>query len=217
MTKIRGFSKDVEKTRTIPFVFSDETRDSYGTVFTASGWDLTRFAKNPIALYNHESWGDDPDMAIGCARAWVENGQLLGEITFESAELNQTAEKVFRKYLAGTFRGVSVRFFPLERGHWGEGDEAQDGNNPTYYFGKRELIEISCVPIPSNKNATIRSIGNEFEGDPIPDTDGFFVDGRIMTVEDKDTEDRNTSDAEERTFDDEYVRAMADACSALSK
>lgn len=218
MTKIKGFSKDVETTRTIPFVFSDETRDSYGTVFTAAGWDLTRFAKNPIAIYNHESWGDDPDMAIGTARAWVEGKQLLGEITFEPAELNPTADKVFRKYLAGTFKGVSVRFMPLEPGYWGEGEESKAGSKPTYYFGKRELVEISCTPIPSNKNATVRCFGSELEEDAAKGMDGFFAEGGVRTIADVEETKDETDDANVTPeFDEEYLRTMADACSALSK
>ncbi len=222
---IRGFPKNVEKTRTIPFVFSDETRDSYGTVFTASGWDLTRFEKNPVALYNHESWGDDPDMVIGSARAWVEGNQLLGEITFETADLNPVADKVFRKYLAGTLRGVSVRFMPIERGHWGDGEESESGSKPTYYFGRRELIEISCVPIPSNKNATVRSLGHEIEEDK-KDT-FFYVDGQVRMIDPESvTEDIPTDKLEEapeediegaRVLDEEFMRTMADACCALSK
>lgn len=183
MPKIKGFSKDVEKTRTIEFVFSDETRDSYGTVFPVDGWDLDRFNKNGIAFYQHASYSSDPDMAIGSARAWVDGKRLLGSITFEEKELNPTADKIFRKYLAGTLKGVSIRFNPLEQGRWGVGDEAIDGKTPTYYFGRRELVEISSVSLPSNKNALVRSIGKETEED-ISDNEGFFVLGCVREMED---------------------------------
>lgn len=145
------------KTRTIPFVFSDETRDSYGTVLPVSGWLLDRFNKMGVALYNHSSYGSDPDNVIGRAKAWVEGKKLLGEITFETAEINPKAEKVFQKLLAGTIRGCSVGFRPVERGTFGEGEEALGGKKETYYYGKRELIEISVTPMPANPNAKIRS------------------------------------------------------------
>lgn len=182
MSYVRKFPKDVEKTRTIPFVFSDETRDSYGTVFTADGWDLDRFNKNGIALFNHNTYSSDPDMSIGTARAWVEGKKLLGEITFEPADINPLAEKVFRKYLNGTYKGVSVRFFPLENGHWGKGQEDVTGENPTYYIGRRELIEISVVPIPSNKNALTRSHEAELTTEVQKD-EVFFTDGNIRYVD----------------------------------
>lgn len=188
---IRKFSKDVEKTRTIEFVFSDETRDSFGTIFTASGWDLDRFNKNGIALYNHDSYSGNPDLCIGSARAWVVGKQLRGSITFEEKELNPIADKLFRKYLAGTLKAVSIRYNPIENGKWG--DMSPEGKTPTYYIGKRELIEISCVPIPSNKNALTRALGKETE-EEIKQDEGFFTDGFIRTQEHTITEDNTHSE-----------------------
>ncbi len=145
------------KTRTIPFVFSDETRDSYGTVIPVASWDLTRFNKMGVALYNHSTYGDDPDNVIGRAKAWVSGKQLLGEITFESGDLNPKAEKVFQKLLAGTIRGCSVGFRSDGKGKFGEGEESAGGKTPTYYYNKCELVEISVTPIPANLNAKVRS------------------------------------------------------------
>ncbi|MDR2919696.1 MAG: HK97 family phage prohead protease [Tannerella sp.] len=236
MSKIRRFAKDVEETRTIEFVFSDETRDSFRTVFTAKGWDLDRFNKNGIALYNHNAWSSDPNMAIGSARAWVKGKQLLGSITFEPADINPMAETIFRKYLAGTFKGVSIRFFPLENGKWGEGNEAPEGNNPTYYIGKRELLEISCVPIPSNKNALIRSFGEETSAE-VKEDEGFYTEGSVRMIEEDldetestaketgtrqtETEDTGTTGEDEQTsgavINEDYMRTLANACCALSK
>lgn len=155
--------KQAIKTRTIPFVFSDETRDSYGTVLSVDGWDLSQFNRMGVALYNHSSYGGDPDNVIGTARAWVEGKKLLGEITFESAEINPKAEKVFQKVLAGTLKGCSVGFRSIERGKWGEGDEDISGSKPTYYYGKRMLLEISVTPIPANVNAKVRSRNGQNE------------------------------------------------------
>lgn len=169
------------KTRTIPFVFSDESRDTYGTVIPVSGWNLDRFNRMGVALYNHSSYGNDPDNVIGRARAWIEGKQLLGEITFENAELNPKAEKVFQKLLAGTIRGCSVGFRPLERGKWGEGEEALGGKRETYYYGRCELLEISVTPLPANMNAKVRSTGMEPEGD---NTDhNTYLFGEIRSFE----------------------------------
>lgn len=157
--QVRKFGKDVEKTRTIAFVFSDETRDSYNTVLLANNWDLDRFNKSGVAFYNHNSYSSNPDMLIGSAKAWIEDNKLVGEITFESEDVNPTAEKIFRKILAGTMKAVSVGFVPTSRGAWGKGDEACGEKNETYYYGRCELLEISVVNIPANKNALIRSAG----------------------------------------------------------
>lgn len=208
---VRKFGKDVERTRTILFVFSDETRDSYGTVFTAKDWDLDRFNKNGIALFNHNAYSSDPDMSIGSARAWIEDSCLLGSITFEEKELNELADTVFRKFLAGTYKGVSIRFNPLENGAWGSGDESLEGKTPTYYFGKRELIEISVVPIPSNKNALVRSHGNE-TGPEIEIGEGYFISGTVREPESNDSDENEESD---KVNDESYFRAYADAVHAL--
>lgn len=220
MGNVRGFSKDVEKTRTIDFVFSDETRDSYGTVFPATGWDLDRFNKNGIALFNHNAYSSDPNMAIGSARAFVKGKELLGSITFEPKELNPIAETVFRKYLAGTYKGVSIRFNPLENGKFGVGEEAPGGKTPTYYFGRRELLEISCVPIPSNKNALTRSLGDELKSE-IKEGEGFFTEGSVRIIEvDKnesgESDGSANGDSTEGDINEAYSRAMASAVRALS-
>ena len=149
--------KQAIKTRTVPFVFSDETRDAYGTVLPVEGWDLAQFNRMGPALYNHSSYGNDPDNVIGTARAWVEGKKLLGEITFETADINPKAEKVFQKVLAGTLKGCSVGFRSVEPGKWGEGEEGYSGSRPTYYYGRRSLVEISITPMPANPNARVRS------------------------------------------------------------
>mgnify|MGYP001038488317 CR=1 FL=1 len=205
--------KEAEKTRTIPFVFSDETRDTYNTVLSADKWDLSRFNKLGVAFYNHNSRSNDPDMTIGTARAWVENKKLVGEIRFEDAELNPIAEKVFRKVLSGTLRAVSVGFMPLERGKFGEGEEAAGGKRETYYYGKRELLEISITPLPANKNATVRSIGE----DPIGETmERMYVDAEIRSFEEEPEPDTEPKDKErsERQADEDYALALDLMCRA---
>lgn len=224
MSSVRKFGKDVEKTRTIPFVFSDETRDTYGTVFTASGWVLDRFDKNGIALFNHNAYSSDPNMAIGSARAWVEGKKLLGEITFETKDINPLAETVFRKFLAGTYKGVSIRYIPIENGKWGEGSEALEGKNPTYYIGKRELVEISVVPIPSNKNALVRSYEAETSTE-LEEGEAYFSYGEVRScsepedIPDDETDDSDKSDdsRNDTASDDTYIRTMLAGYEAICK
>lgn len=213
MSYLRGLPADVEKTRTIPFVFSDETRDSYRTVFTAKDWDLDRFNKNGVALYNHFLGSSDPDTIIGSARAWIEHDCLAGSITFENKELNPLADKLFRKFLNGTLKGVSVRFFPLEAGQWGEGEEGERGSNPTYYIGRRELVEISVTPVPANKNALMRSVGSGTWEELTAD-EGFFVYGQVRSMSEEDTgKNPETSTSEESQRD--IINCIENAYMAL--
>ena len=219
MSDIRKFGKDVEKTRVIPFVFSDETKDSYRTIFTASDWVLDRFEKNGIALFNHNAYSSDPNMAIGSARAWVEGKKLLGEIKFEDKEINPLAEIIFRKFLAGTYKGVSIRYFPLENGKWGEGEESFDGKDPTYYIGRRELIEISVAPIPSNKNALVRSYGQETSIE-LSEGEGFYIGGLVRSYDNGETTEEESEDKGERTTvepDDTFIRSMIEGYEAICR
>ena len=45
---VRRLAGNVEETRTIEFVASDNTRDAHGTVVPVDKWDLTRFNSNGI-------------------------------------------------------------------------------------------------------------------------------------------------------------------------
>ena len=158
---MRKAGDDVEQTRRLEFVASDATRDGHGTVIPPEKWDLDRFNKNGVIFYQHMSWSSNPDAVIGRGEARVEGKELIVSVTFESADLNPLAEKVFRKLLAGTLRGVSVGFMPTARGYWGTGDEDRDGKTPTYYYNGQELLEVSVVAIPSNKNALRRGMPGE--------------------------------------------------------
>lgn len=156
---VRGFLED----RMVEFVISDETRDRHKTVIRNKAWDLEAFRANPIAGWSHSVYGGrdwNPDNFIG---RWdnvrSEDGQLVGALRFEDGETNPLADKLFRKVQNGTINAVSVGFMP-GGGHYGEEDEARGGTNETYYFDSAELVEVSLVGIPSNKNARKKALEN---------------------------------------------------------
>jgi HK97 family phage prohead protease len=150
---------DVE-TRSVPFVFSDNSVDSYGDTIDAKGWQWDRTGAGTIALYGHDS--SAVDNIIGRAHnVRVEGNKLLGEITFATADENPNAERVFRLVKAGILNSVSVGFQPLE---W---TQAKDRNRPGGIdFKKQKLLEISVVGIPANENAIAqaRAFGLDVEG-----------------------------------------------------
>lgn len=150
---IRALSDKNKTDRTAEFVISDETPDSYGTVFKISGWDLKRYEKNPVVFYAHRSYSDNPDMLIGTSEVRVDGNQLIAVVRFESAEINSVAEKVWQKIQAGTLRMASIGANP-QKGHWG--DEKLGENRDLIYFDEQELLEWSIVPIGSNPEALKR-------------------------------------------------------------
>lgn len=170
--EIRAFDRaKAEETRTVEFVISDETRDRHGTVIPIKSWEIKNYNKNGIVGYQHDvygGWGEpNPDLILGRGEAYVEDGKLIGRITFEPAEINPLAEKIFQKVLHGTLKATSVGFRETVRGAWGEDEEAVNGKNPTYYFGQVELLEFSIVNIPSNPNALRRTVEKDEELDRI--------------------------------------------------
>lgn len=165
--KIRNFSAEVrkinEETRTVTFIASDESRDSAHTILLQDGWDLSRFEKNPIIGYNHQIYGSwntkDVDFVIGKGHAYVEDKQLMVDITFEPKEINELAEKVYKKVLFGSLNSVSVGFIP-GKGHWSDKEgEGPREKNETYYYEQMQLLEISVVNIPANGNANKKGEG----------------------------------------------------------
>ena len=154
-----------EESRTVEFVASDNSVDSYGTVIPVDKWDLTRYSGNGIVGYMHDVYGDswtksaDPDDVIGKGEAWIEDDKLVVRITFEPAELNEKADKIFRKLQFGSLHAVSVGFRATAKGHMGDEERGEDPN--VYYYAGQELLEVSVVNIPSNANALKRSIQEE--------------------------------------------------------
>lgn len=159
----RKMNEDGSESRVLTFVASDGSRDTAHTVLNTDNWDLKRFNSNGIIGYQHKVYGgwDDtqnPDNVIGKGHAYTENGKLMVDIEFEPEDINPLAEKVFKKLLFGSLRGVSVGFLPVGTGHWGTGKEAMGEERETYYYAGQELLEISVVNIPANPNALKRGL-----------------------------------------------------------
>ena len=121
-----------EESRTVEFVASDNSVDSYGTVIPVDKWDLTRFASNGIIGYMHDVYGDswtksaDPDDVIGKGEAFIEDDKLIVRITFEPADLNEKADKIFRKLQFGSLHAVSVGFRATKKGHMGDEERGEE-------------------------------------------------------------------------------------------
>lgn len=160
-----------EKARSVEFVASDESIDSYGTIIPVKNWVLDRFNGNGIIGYQHNLyWSSDPDNVIGKGTAWVEDDKLMVRIEFEPKEINELAEKIYQKVLFGSINGVSVGFSELD-----EGEAKEIDGQVVYVFGRCELLEISVVNIPANANALKRYYEDQLKqlrnADEMPDND----------------------------------------------
>jgi len=167
-------------------VASDESLDSHGTVLLASGWDLSRYAKNPVLKWGHHCFGNpaQPEDIMGTAPSRVDGSRLVTDLQFSPKGLNPKADMVFDQVSSGIVKGLSVEFKPLE--YHIEKDEKGD---ETVIVDRAMLAAISIVPVPSNPNALTRAmLEGEGEQDDVRKTPS-----KALVVEPENT--RATHDA----------------------
>lgn len=136
--------KSINKSaRTVDFVASTDTIDSYGDR-VAQNWKLDRYLANPVVLFGHNT----RELPIGRApRVEVVDGQLECTIEFADKTLSAKAEEVFQMVIAGYLKAVSVGFLPHSY-RW-----EKEGDREVFVLDDNELYEISVVPVPANPDA----------------------------------------------------------------
>lgn len=144
------------------FVASTSAPDRHNTVLNQENWNLKNFNNNPIIGYQHNVYGDGcsdphPDDVIGKGRAYMEKGEMLTDITYDSE--NEVAMTIKSKVERGFLNTVSVGFIEKGDGHRGNDDDGED--KELYYFHGQELLEVSIVNIPSNPEAKKKSLRSQ--------------------------------------------------------
>jgi HK97 family phage prohead protease len=151
---VRDTTSDMLEKRQVEFVISSEAVDSYRTVFKMDGWDLSGYNRNPIVCYQHRANSDDPDNVIGTSTLRIDGKYLIGTVTFEPAEINPRAEKIFQKVQSGTLRMASVGA-NVQKARLGVEENGEDPD--VLYFTKQRLMEWSIVSVGSNPDAHKRN------------------------------------------------------------
>jgi len=127
------------------FVISDGSLDNHGTRFNPKGWELSRFRRNPQALWAH---GRDPAWGTRPIGRWenvrVEGNKLVGRLVLAAQGTAAFIDELRSMIEQRIIRAVSVGFNPIKMGN-----PAQGG----FDFEETELLEVSLVSVPSNKNA----------------------------------------------------------------
>lgn len=178
---VRALTDEQVQNRQADFVISTEAEDTYRTIFEISGWNLERYNRNPVVIYVHDTMSSDPDLVIGTSEVRVEGNELVATVTFEDAENNPLAEKVFRKVQAGILRMASIGA-DIHEARWGDFDK---GENPDVLrFTKQDLLEWSIVPVGSNPEALKRS------ADGLEDIKKRFPKSETRNVEDEEVKDK---------------------------
>jgi HK97 family phage prohead protease len=128
----------------IRFVASTENEDRYGDVVRASGWDIKAYKANPIVLFAHSH----VSIVGGATRVWLEDKQLMVDLVLADAGTSPLVDSVRALVHQRLLRAVSVGFMPAEAK-----EILKDGYFSGYEFIKQELLEISLVGVPANREA----------------------------------------------------------------
>jgi HK97 family phage prohead protease len=128
----------------LEFILSDETPDRMGDIISSTGWDVTAFKRNPIALWNHSA-----NHPIGkWKNVRVDGGALRGHLELAPKGVSARIDEIRALIEAGILQAVSVGFRPLESKPLNEKDPWGGS-----HFLRQELIETSLVSVPANPNA----------------------------------------------------------------
>ncbi len=163
MTRLKGaefreaqslFVKSIDEAkRQIEAVVSTADLDRYDEIMLPESFreTLDIYLKNPIVISSHQHRLETGHSSVvgQTIKAWIDAKGLHVVIWFAETELGNEFWYLYKNKFQ---RAFSVGFIPLE---WK--DEVSDGGKRVRVHTKVELLEISCVPVPANRNALSKS------------------------------------------------------------
>jgi hypothetical protein len=131
-------------------VVSNESIDRYNEVVQSSGWDLKPYKKHPVLVSSHDYY--DLRKQIGEAKSIkVVGKELIAEFQYYVDQGNDEADWGWK--LAERKRAsFSVGFIP-KKSERVEKDEDSKEAQPDRIYKRQELLEVSHVVVPANKEA----------------------------------------------------------------
>lgn len=118
-------------------------------------WRLDNYARNPVVLMSH----DYTSPPIGTADAYVEDGQLMARVRWDTADPQGAA--IAGKYERGVMSAVSVGWDNVGE----SGERAKRGED----IAGHELLDISAVSVPGDPDALavrmLRALRAELDDD----------------------------------------------------
>jgi HK97 family phage prohead protease len=142
-----------ESKRQIEAVVSTADLDRYDEIIEPEAFreSLDAYLKNPVVISSHQHRLDTGHSSVvgQTIKTWIDQVGLHVIIWFAETELG---DEFWYLYKDKFQRAFSVGFIPLE---WKDG--TLDGGQRVRTYTKVELLEISCVPVPANRNALSKS------------------------------------------------------------
>ncbi len=148
------FVKSIDKSkRQITALASTGTIDRDDEIIEPQAFKelLPVYMKNPVVITSHQHRLQTGNSSVigNVVKAWIDQQGLWVIIEFAAA--TSLGEEYWQLYSQKIQRAFSIGFIPIEHNY-----EARDGKQVRVYT-KVELLEISCVAVPSNRDALSRS------------------------------------------------------------
>lgn len=155
--EVKGVDED---RRTVTALVSSASVDRYGEIVLPEAFaeHLDRFMANPVLVAGHAygTENGDPTVIGQWTDLKITSEGLIGTALFMHDD--ELAEKYFKRYVQKAMRAFSVGF--LTRAYEMRDHKMSDGRTQRIrVFTEVELIEISCVTIPANRDAVVRGPG----------------------------------------------------------
>jgi HK97 family phage prohead protease len=142
-----------EAKRQIEAVVSTAEMDRYDEIIEPEAFreSLDAYIKNPVVISSHQHRLETGHSSVvgQTVKAWIDTKGLHVIIWFAETELGDEFWYLYKNKFQ---RAFSVGFIPLE---WKDG--TSDGGQRIRTYTRVELLEISCVPVPANRNALSKS------------------------------------------------------------
>ena len=136
-----------EKEGIVRAVVSTESVDRDGDIIRQDGWDLRHFERHPVLLSSHNYRGLTNQIGEW-TKMEVVGKELVGEARYYIGQGNPEADWGF--FLAGRDKAAfSVGFMPDME----QAKELQGDGKSSYEFKAQELLEVSQVTVPSNRQS----------------------------------------------------------------
>lgn len=159
--------------RVILVPWTDESIDSYNTIFDSRGWDFRAYEQNPVVFANHDAHSSPIPIGISlridATKLKGIDGQMreghVSHVLISPEELAPEADIILRNWIGGRVRGSSHSFTPLDASYAETKDIKrfkipEDANlSNLLIFRKQSMNELSIVGLPANTTTTGRSQG----------------------------------------------------------
>ena len=146
---------------------SSDSVDRDQDTLSPKGWDLKTYKKAPVWLAFHDS--SQPEIGVSTS-VGIEEEKLLSTMKFGPTAMAQSMKQMLdwrleQRALSDAGGSCSVGFLPTK---W---DWAPDGQGRDFGidFEKQELLEISIVPIGSNRDAMLSMKAAGVDCGPVAD------------------------------------------------